>query len=93
MSETTTSPKIDAPISADVPPASRVVTIYIANQPHRISFGKHSGAELRRLAGVPDCDELVQVTSGETTPIAPDAFVLIEGEERFLTYPGSCGSS
>ena len=92
---TTSSPgtdQTDRAAESRITPSSRVVTIYVDNAPYRISYGKHTVAELRRLASVPECDEFVQVVSGvPAMPLGNEVVLLIEGEERFLLEEPSPG--
>lgn len=75
------------------PPATRLVTIYINNREVSISFGTHKVPELKNLGHVPECDELAEVVSGKPIALPDDGTTHIEGQERFLSSPRSCGSS
>ena len=73
--------------------APSLVTISINNQNYRISRGRHAVSELKRIASVPNCDELSEVIHGVPKPLPQEGHTHIEGGERFLSSPGSCSSS
>ncbi len=74
------------------PPETKV-KIRINNAPYEIEPGLHAVAELKRLAGINDCDELAQVEDKRPVPLPSAGSVKIKGHEEFLSSPGSCSSS
>jgi hypothetical protein len=80
--------------ACDAPPGThRLVTITINGKDFEVSPGRHRVAELKRIAGIPDCDELAQVIHGKLHPLKDDAVVEIRGHEKFLASAPSCPSS
>ncbi|WP_291127564.1 multiubiquitin domain-containing protein [Flavobacterium sp. UBA7682] len=71
----------------------RQVEIYVNDKEYKISRGRHSVAEIKKLAGVPAAHELEEVINGKLTPLADDAFVLIKGCEKFFSHVRDGSSS
>lgn len=75
------------------PRPHRLVKITINGVSYEVTPGKHRVAELKRLAGIPECDELAEVVHGKLQVLKDDAVVDIKGHEQFLASAPSCPSS
>lgn len=71
----------------------RQVEIYVNDKEYKISRGKHSVAEIKKLGAVPAAHELEEIINGKLTPLADDAFVLIKGCEKFFGHVRDGSSS
>lgn len=69
------------------------VTIHIDNKPYKITKGEHSVSEIKVLGKIPEAYELEQVIDGQLTPLKDDAYVCIEGNEKFFGHPRDGSSS
>jgi hypothetical protein len=69
------------------------VTITVNNQAYQIHRGRQSVAAIKRLAGIPQADELGEDVNGTLTPLADGGAVTIKGGERFVSYPKDSASS
>lgn len=63
-----------------------LVEIHVNNVPYSISRGKHTVADIKKLANVPAGHELEEVIDGKLTPLKDDASVLIKGCEQFFSH-------
>lgn len=69
------------------------VIIYINNIEKRITRGKHSVAEIKKIGAVPTAHELEEVINGQLTPLDDNAIVLIKGCEHFFSHVRDGSSS
>jgi hypothetical protein len=69
------------------------VTITINNQAYQVHRGRQLVADIKRLAGIPQADELAQDLEGTLTPLPDGGAVTIKGGERFVSYPKDSASS
>lgn len=65
----------------------RQVEISVNDKEYKISRGKHSVAEIKKIGGVPTAHELEELINGKLKPLADEAFVLIKGCEKFFGHP------
>ncbi len=71
----------------------KLVSIYVDNIEKKISRGKHSVAEIKKIGGVPASYELEEVIDGKLTPLDDNAVVLIKGGEKFFGHVRDGSSS
>lgn len=71
----------------------RLVEIKINDKPYKITRGKHSVAEIKKIGGIPANHELDELINGKLTPLANDSFVLIKGCEQFFGHVKDGSSS
>lgn len=71
----------------------RQVEISVNDKEYKISRGKHSVAEIKKIGGVPTAHELEELINGKLTPLADEAFVLIKGCEKFFGHARDGSSS
>lgn len=71
----------------------RSVEIHINRNPYRISRGKYTVMEIKKLGGVPTAHELEELINGKLTPLADDSSVLIKGCEKFFSHVRDGSSS
>jgi len=70
-----------------------IVTITVDNKPVQIHRGRQSVAEIKSLGHVPAAFDLDEVVNGKLVPLPDDGYVVIKGEEVFLSHPKSGHSS
>ncbi len=70
-----------------------IVTITVDNKPVQIHRGSQSVAEIKSLGHVPVAFDLDEVVDGKLVPLPDDGYVVIKGEEVFLSHPKSGHSS
>ena len=63
----------------------KLVTIEVNRVERKISRGKHSVSEIKKVGEVANTHELSEVINGVLTPLADDATVLIKGCEVFFS--------
>lgn len=63
-----------------------LVEIFINDKKYEVKRGKHTVAELKKLAGIPAADELEELIDGTLTPLMDDGTVLIKGCEQFFSH-------
>jgi hypothetical protein len=73
--------------------ATPLVTIQINRDDYQIARGRHTVADIKRLAKVPPTDDLEQVVDGELVPLPDDGHVVIRGSETFVSHPKTGASS
>lgn len=71
----------------------RIVAITVNGDEFDICIGTHLVAELKKMASVPECDELSEVKNGHIRPLPNDGKTHIEGGEQFVSNPGSACNS
>ena len=69
------------------------VKIIINKVVKKISVGRHTVVEIKKLGGVPLADELEQLIDGKLKPLPDDGVVTIKGGEIFMSHVRSGGSS
>lgn len=69
------------------------VKITINKVVKKISSGRHTVVEIKKLGDVPQADELEQLVDGKLKPLPDDATVNIKGGEIFMSHVRSGGSS
>jgi Multiubiquitin len=73
--------------------SDHLVTIHINNVEKKISRGKHSVAEIKKIGDVPPAHELEELTDGKLDPLDDNATVLIKGCEQFFSHVRDGSSS
>jgi hypothetical protein len=74
---------------ADAEHRQDTVTITVNNTACVIHRGRQTVSEIKRVAGVPQADELAQVLEGRTPPLTPlgdESAVTIKGGEVFVGH-------
>jgi hypothetical protein len=69
------------------------VTITINNHAYQVHRGRQTVIDIKRLAAIPQADELAQEVGGTLTPLPDAGAVTIKGGERFVSYPKDSASS
>ena len=69
------------------------VTITVNNQAYQIHRGRQAVTDIKRLAAIPQADELAQDVEGSLTPLPDGGAVTIKGGERYVSYPKDSASS
>jgi len=64
-----------------------LVRILIDGKPHDLDQGSYKVEDLKKLAGIPNANELAQDVNGVVTTLDPDASVSIDGGEVFVSSP------
>ena len=70
-----------------------LVTIHINDIPRKISRGKHTVTEIKKIGEVPASHELEELIEGKLTPLDDNATVLIKGCEQFFSHVRDGSSS
>lgn len=70
-----------------------VVVIIINDKKHRIKAGVHAVAEIKKIGGVAQADELNQLIDEKLVPLPDDGKIRIKGREEFVSQPRSGGAS
>jgi len=71
----------------------RLVNISINDNEHKISRGKHTVVEIKKLGDVPINHELEELIKGKLTPLGDEATILIKGCEQFFSHVRDGSSS
>lgn len=70
-----------------------VVIIHINDVEYKVKRGKYSVADLKKIAKVPNIDELDELINKKLTPLKEDQIVLIKGCEQFFSHVRDGSSS
>jgi hypothetical protein len=90
---TSSDPRVQLPLEQTDALHLSIVTITVDGEPVQIHRGRQSVAEIKSLGHVPAAFDLDQVVDGKLVPLPDDGFVVIKGEEVFLSHPKSGHSS
>jgi hypothetical protein len=90
---TSSDPRVQHPLEETDALHLSIVTITVDGEPVQIHRGRQSVAEIKSLGHVPAAFDLDQVVDGKLVPLPDDGFVVIKGEEVFLSHPKSGHSS
>jgi hypothetical protein len=71
----------------------RLVNIKINDVEKKISRGRHTVVEIKKLGDVPLAHELEELINGQLIPLPDDGKVLIKGGEIFFSHPKDGSSS
>jgi hypothetical protein len=74
-------------------PRCHTVDIYVDNKKVVLHPGRYDVTTLKKLAGVPQADDLDQLVACKLEPIRDDATVHIRGCEIFIAHVKDGGSS
>ena len=69
------------------------VIIYVKDIERKITRGKHTVAEIKKVGQVPIEYDLEEVIDGKLTPLDDNGTVLIKGREQFFCHPKDGSSS
>jgi len=75
------------------PKAPALVNIYVDDKEFKIAPGSHTVVEIKHLAGVALADQLQQEKDGGLIKLDQTGSVTICGNERFVSFPATGGSS
>lgn len=73
-------------------PGKSHVDIVVNGHEYSVRRGRHTVAEIKAIDQIQPTDELEQVVDGRLKPLPDDGFVIIHGDEKFVSHPRS-GSS
>ena len=90
---TSSNPHVQTSLEETDAPHHSIVTITVDGKPVQIHRGRHSVAEIKSLGHVPAAFDLDEVVDGKLVPLPDDGYVVIQGEEVFLSHPKSGHSS
>jgi hypothetical protein len=83
----------DGPVFYTRGKIEQLVDITIGGKPFKVVAGNYTGAQIKKIGGVPPADDLEQIIEKKIVPIADTAPVCIKGGEVFIHHPNSGGSS
>jgi hypothetical protein len=90
---TSSDPRVQPPLEETDALHHSIVTITVDGESVQIHRGRQSVAEIKSLGHVPAAFDLDQVVDGKLVPLPDDGFIVIKGEEVFLSHPKSGHSS
>lgn len=89
---TTVKPSTPAPGQSEEKRRDQV-TVTIDGQSKTIHRGRQLVSAIKQTGGVPLADVLEQVVEGKLVPLDDDGFVVIKGDEVFVSHPRDSASS